>query len=350
MKALDEMMLSIRRMGEEDEPSGLPGKPVDLLLYAPCPVKLVIKDHIDAIIAEHAARGTELTAHIPMGCTSIDPYDPIYREADPDRLPGVVGSIGFGDFWRKEFVDNHLRSGVFEAALPAVVNPLHERAGLIDPRGCYTVYGVTPYVFMVDTRRLGGLPVPGAWEDILHPRYKGEVVMCGDGDDMADAVVLNLYKDFGMDGLRAMAANSKGLMHSSSMVKSVGSPDETAGAVYVIPAFFAYGTRQPDHIRIIWPRDGAAASPLYILAKKSERERLRDLIGFFSGGPGGGFAGIESAAWFAPAAHVDGSSPSGLPPEATLKWVGWDFIEDNNISALRDKLNALFRAMVKDKQ
>ncbi|MBI4803638.1 MAG: ABC transporter substrate-binding protein [Desulfovibrio sp.] len=340
MKALDDLMLSIRRMGEEDEVPALPEKPVDLLLYAPCPVKLVVKDAIDAIIAGYAASGQSVTAHIPMGCTSIDPYDPIYRQTDPDKLPGMIGSIGFGDFWRKEFVENHVLSGVFESVLPAVVNPLHHRAGLIDPRGAYTVYGVTPYVFMVDTRRLGGLPEPRAWEDILHPRYKGEVVMCGDGDDMADAVVLNLYKDFGMAGLEALAANSKGLMHSSSMVKSAGSSDQDAGAVYVIPAFFAESTRQPEHIKVIWPRDGAAASPLYLLAKKNQRERLAALAGFF----GSGFAAIESAGWFSP---MDGSIASKLPPEASLKWVGWDFIEQNDVSELRDKLNVLFRSMVR---
>ena len=342
MKALDDLMHSIRRMGEVEEAPALPEHPVDLLLYAPCPVKLVVKDGLDQIVAASAAQGQELSLHVPMGCTSIDPYDPIYRQDDPDKLPGIIGSIGFGDFWRKEFVANHVHAGVFEALRPAVVNPLHVKAGLIDPRGAYTVYGVTPYVFLADTRRLaslGGLPAPRTWEDILHPRYKGEVVMCGDGDDMADAVVLNLYKDFGMDGLSALAANSKGLMHSSSMVKSVGSKDEGAGAIYVIPAFFAESTRQPEHIKVIWPEDGAAASPLYLLVRRSQRERLAALAGFFAGG----FAAIESAAWFAP---MDGSVPGQLPPGASLKWVGWDFIENNDVNALRDKLNALFRSMV----
>jgi len=335
MKALDDLMLSIRRMGEEEETPVLPDKPVDLLLYAPCPVKLVVKDAIDAIASERS-----LTTHIPMGCTSIDPYDPIYRQPDPDKLPGIIGSIGFGDFWRRQFVTSHVRAGVFEAVLPPVVNPLHEKAGLVDPRGAYTVYGATPYVFMADTRRLGDKPLPRRWEDILNPRYQGEVVMCGDGDDMADAVVLNLYKDFGMQGLEALASVSKGLMHSSSMVKSAGSRDEDAGSIYVIPAFFAFSTRQPEHIKIIWPEDGAAASPLYLLARKSQRERLAKLAGFFASG----FSSIESAAWFAP---MDGTAASRLPEGASLKWVGWDFIEDNDVSGLRDKLNVLFRSMVR---
>ena len=339
MKALDELMLSIHRMGAEDRPE-LPEKPADLLLYAPCPVKLTVKDHIDRIIAGYTARGLSVAAHIPMGCTSIDPYDPVCWQEDPDSLPSVIASIGFGDFWRREFVDNHVRAGVFEAVLPARVNPLHERAGLIDPRGVYTVYGVTPYLFMLDTRRLGGLPEPRTWEDLLHPRYRKEVVMCGDGDDMADAVVLNLYKDFGMAGLLALADNCKGLMHSSSMVKSAGSSGEDAGAIYVIPAFFAESTRQPEHIKVVWPEDGAAASPLYFLAKKKERLRLTEIIEFFASG----FASIDSAAWFAPMAA---GATARLPAQARLKWVGWNFIEENDVNALRDQLNARFRAMVR---
>jgi hypothetical protein len=98
MKALEELMFSIRRVGEADNQPGLPGKPVDLLLYAPCPVKLGMKERIDRIITDFALRDTFLNIHIPMGCTSIDPYDPIYREEDADKLPAVIGSIGFGDF------------------------------------------------------------------------------------------------------------------------------------------------------------------------------------------------------------------------------------------------------------
>lgn len=340
MKALDDLMRSITDMAGPDEAAQTPGTPPDLLLYAPCPVKLVVKDHIEAIVEDEAAKGRELTAHIPMGCTSVDPYDPIHKIEDPNRLPGVIASIGFGDFWRKDFAATHVDAGVFQAVPAKTLSPLHERAGLADPRGFYTVYGATPYIFLVDTRRLGGRPAPRAWEDLLHPRFAGEVVMCGDGDDMADAVVLNLYKDFGMPGLEALAASSRTLMHSSSMVKSAGSGDKDAGTIYVIPAFFAYSTRHAAHVEIIWPSDGAAASPLYFLAKRGEAARLAPLTSFFSGG----FASIESAAWFAP---MDGSVPSRLPAEAKLKWIGWDFVERNDVNALRDKLNVLFRTMVR---
>jgi ABC-type Fe3+ transport system substrate-binding protein len=310
----------------------IPARDLDLLLYAPCPVKLVMKAEL-----EKSAPGA--TLHVPMGCTSIDPYDPLRDETDPGELPGVIASIGFGDFWKRGFAERFVDAGVFEAARPERLNPLYEAAGLLDPRGAYTIYGVTPYLFMVDEKALAGLPAPRTWAELLHPRYTGKIVMCGDGDDMADAVVLNMYKDFGAEGVEKLAAQCCALMHSSTMAKVAGTPEARGAAIFVMPAFFAYSTKQPAHVRALWPEDGAAASPLYFLAKRSERERLAPVIRFLLEG----FAGIPSAAWFAPQALPAGGSP--LPPEARLKWVGWDFIRKTDINALRDEMNARFRSL-----
>ena len=321
----------------------IPARELDLLLYAPCPVKLVMKAEM-----ERAVPGAAL--HVPMGCTSIDPYDPLRDATDPDELPGVIASIGFGDFWKHSFAERFVDTGVFQAMRPGRVNPLYEAAGLLDPgtpanpEGAYTIYGVTPYIFMVDEKLLDGLPAPRTWADLLDPRYKGRVVMCGDGDDMADAVVLNIYKEFGASGVECLAAQSRCLMHSSTMAKVAGTPEAKGGAIFVMPAFFAYSTKQPAHIRTIWPEDGAAASPLYFLAKRTEVARLTPVIDFLLGG----FAAIPSAAWFAPQAVLD--EPSPLPPEASLKWVGWDFIRNTDINALRDEMNGRFRSLHRQQQ
>jgi ABC-type Fe3+ transport system substrate-binding protein len=162
--------------------------------------------------------------------------------------------------------------------------------------------------------------------------------MCGDGDDMADAVLLSLYKDFGLDGVRGLAANVRGLMHSSTMAAKAGKGGK-GGAVHIIPAFFAESARQPAHVRVVWPDDGAAASPLYCLAKKSAHGRLAGLLEFFRTG----FASIPGADWFVPAS---GGGRSPLPPGARLKWVGWEFVEANDVNRLRDELGAAFRAML----
>lgn len=330
MKRLDHLLQSIRSM-EADEPLAH----ADLLLYSPCPVKLLVKERIEGISSTF---DPPLTTHIPMGCTSVDPYDPLYMETDPSRLPAVIASIGFGDFWRSCFVTEFVNTGLFQAVLPETIHPLYLDAGMLDPAGAYTIYGVTPYIFLVDRRKLGDKPAPRTWADILDPLYKGDLVMCGDGDDMADAVLLNIFKDHGLDGLTALADNTMSLMHSARMPKVCGTNAPDAGAIFIIPLFFAESTRLPEHVDVVWPDDGAAASPLYLLAKKSEQDRLAPLLQFFTTG----FADIDSATWFIP---IDGSRPNRLPAGAKLKWVGWDYIRANDINTLRDELAARFQML-----
>ena len=50
------------------------------------------------------------------------------------------------------------------------------------------------------------------------------------------------------------------------------------------------------HVEVVWPEDGAAASPLYLLAQKTEKQRLAPVLDFFAND----FGDIDSAAWFIP--------------------------------------------------
>ena len=60
-------------------------------------------------------------------------------ESDEQKLPAVIASIGFGDFWRGEFVRRFVNTGVFESVQPRVLNPLYADAGLTDPAGAYRI-------------------------------------------------------------------------------------------------------------------------------------------------------------------------------------------------------------------
>ena len=335
MKILDQLMASVKESGQQETPDPAD---LDLLLYSPCPVKLAVKERLDAVAREYEEQGDPINIHIPMGCTSVDPYDPLHLETDPDKLPGIIASIGFGDFFRKGFADRFVNTGVFEAVLPEKVHPLHEQAGIVDPEGRYTVYSLTPYIFMVDTVRLGDIPLPRRWEDLLDPKYRGQINMCGDGDDMADAALMCVYKDFGMEGIEKLAANAAGLMHSSRMGKSGGAAN--GGGIYILPYFFAETSKQPKHMKVIWPEDGTAASPIYFLAKSSARPRLDKVLEFFTKG----FGEIPSTKWFLP---LGGPVPETLSPDAKIKWVGWDFIRENDITKVRDELNSTFRRLVR---
>lgn len=334
MKSLNDLLVSIQQADAKEEYSP---EELDLLLYAPCPLKSAVKERLDTLTSLFKIRENALRIHIPMGCAATDLYDRLDKETEAGKLPALIASIGFGDFFRKGFVQRFVDQGVFKAPRLSQVHPLHQKAGIVDPKGRYVIYGVTPYIFLVDTRRLGNKPLPRCWEDLLHPRYRGQISMYGDDDDMADAVLINIYKEFGQRGIARFAANTFDLMQSADMARAAGV--HRSGAIYILPYFFTESTLQPKHMKIIWPEDGAAASPLYFLVKQSEQKRLERLISFFTLGIGT----ILSAQWFLP---LGGPAPASLPPNAEIKWVGWNFIETHNIAELRDQLNGAFRQMV----
>ena len=118
-----------------------------------------------------------------------------------------------------------------------------------------------------------------------------------------------------MPGIEALAANAHGLLHSSRMGKSGGSG--TGGGIYILPYFFAETSQQPEHMRVIWPEDGTAASPIYLLAKRSARPRLDALLDFFTRGFGEDpQRALVPAHWAAP-------SRTACPPRrASDGWAG----------------------------
>lgn len=50
---------------------------------------------------------------------------------------------------------------------------------LIDPYGSYTLYGIYPYVMMIDETRIGSLPRPREWADLMNPVYEDNVIVIG---------------------------------------------------------------------------------------------------------------------------------------------------------------------------
>ena len=128
-------------------------------------------------------------------------------------------------------------------------------------------------------------------------------------------------------------------MHSSRMAKIAGSTETDAEAIFIIPWFFAESGRHPSFVSVIWPEDGAASSPLYFLARESEHQRLAEVIRFFTEI----FPTLESSWTFAPLGFTDTSQ---IPSEASLKWIGWDYIREHDINTLRDQLGIRFRSLL----
>ena len=270
---------------------------------------------------------------MPAGCQSANVYDDLWRTADASELPGLISETGFGDFNRPEFVHRWLDTGTFAPLPDAEVRPEFREAGLVDPRGWHRVYGANPEVILVDLRRLGARPLPRIWADVLHPRFRRDVIISGEPGDIHESLLFGLYRDQGEAGLAALGANVRDFMHPAEMAKTAGSQNPQGAALYLLPGFFARSGPHRATTQIVWPEEGAYLTPLYVLKKRDARPAAALPLDYLCG-----------ADW---AAYLDkiGLAPAragSLPLPGKLRWIGWDFVRDHDLEALRAPLNAAF--------
>ncbi len=306
---------------------------LDYLGWAPCPIRTELRQRLHRHFLAAARRSeTEPVWFMPAGCHSSNVYDDVWRTADAAELPGLISETGFGDFNRPEFVRRWLDTGVF-ARIPDDVRPEFREAGLVDPRGLHRVYGANPEVVLVDLKRLGERPLPRSWADLIHPRFRRDVIISGESGDIHESLLFGLYRDHGEAGLAALGANVRDFMHPAEMAKTAGSQSPRGAALYVLPGFFARSGPHRAATQIVWPDEGAYLTPLYLLRKRDAGPATAVVLDYLLGGE-----------WAAHLAKV-GLVPARVgspPPPGRLRWVGWDFVRENDIEALRPALNGAF--------
>jgi ABC-type Fe3+ transport system substrate-binding protein len=330
----------------EEEQQGSPERP-DFLGYPPCAFKHTFKEGIDGVLGMHRKNtGNILKGYFPEGCDSgsSDPYGDIWRVTQIDHFPDVVASMGFGDFFRKDFVERFVRKGHFKSVWDGPVNEPFEGAGFRDPDGWYTIYAVMPFVMLIDKKKLGNLQAPRHWRDLLELEFQGNVIIPGGEGHIVDALLLYFFKEHGLKGITMLAANVRRVWHPARMAGTAGTSNPEGAAVYVLPWFFAHSCPKTDATSIVWPEDGALANPMYLLVKESRRKEVSAIVEYITGPD----LGRKSADSFFPV--LNPLVQNRLPEGALFKWLGWDYIKSHDPAELRDSAYTVFVSAWKEAQ
>lgn len=313
---------------------------LNFLSYTPCVFRNTFKEGLDrALKAHHRKTGNAFKNYGPiMGCHNCtdDPYEGLWQRPDIDSFPDAIASKGFSDFFRRQFMERFVKQGCFTNVWEGPVNALFDKAGLIDPDGWFTVYSVIPFVILVDKRKLGDLPAPRRWSDLLDPRYRGNVIFAGPGDRLADTPLIHLYAEHGDEGLMRLAANVRSIWSGAEIAKEAGSTNSSGAAIYVLSWFFARSCPRTDAVSVIWPDDGAAVGPIYMLVKRARAKEAAPAINYVLSTE----FGLKSAQSCFPVIHpgVDNQLPEG----ASFKWIGWDYVKSHDTIELTDRAQELF--------
>lgn len=315
----------------------------------PCPVRVPLQEGFDAFIADFEQKNNQkVSCDLKAASMGLDwLIDDVVNQEDAGNLADVFISAGFDLFFDEKLMGKFKKQQVFKDSTG--FNRLNsnfdnEAICLKDPDGHYSMIGVVPAVFLVNTKELGDREIPRTWADIFKPEFKNSVSLPISDFDLFNSMLLHIYKAYGEEGVKGLGTCLLSSMHPSQMVKSNRQKQERP-AVTIMPYFFTKMVKQGGDMVAIWPEDGAIISPIFMLTKKETLEQSQPIIDFFASEQ---VAEILSHQGLFPS--VNPNIDNRLPEANKFMWLGWDYINNNDIGQLIKKCESIFNGAVQQQQ
>ncbi len=310
----------------------------------PCPVRIPLLEELKKITNNF---NKSVATNLKAASQGLDWLkESISTNSSAEEFSDIFVSAGFDLFFDKKLMDKFRRRGVFKDTTG--INELNEvfkrdDVNLLDPEGDYSIIGIVPAVFLINREELNGREAPKSWEDILSPKFANSVSFPVSDFDLFNAILINIYKKHGKDGIDNLGRSMMKSQHPAQMVKEGGRKKEGEPAVTIMPYFFTRMARRFPHMEFVWPEDGAIISPIFMLVKKDSLPEVQPLVDFFASNKVGKILAEQ------------GLFPSVLPEinnnlkeEAKFMWPGWNFLRSENIGVLINELTEQFNNQIKE--
>ncbi|MCC3144467.1 ABC transporter substrate-binding protein [Halanaerobium sp. Z-7514] len=308
----------------------------------PCPVKNSLTEELEKIRGEidynleldlkSASQGLEW---LKNGFEDIE---------SEDELFDIFISAGFDLFFDRDLMDRFRRQDVFADAtgIEKLNSDFEEQnIDLLDPEGDYSVLSIVPAVFLVNEEELNGRDIPRSWEEVMSEEFANSVSLPVSDFDLFNAILLNIYKSYGKEGVRKLGRSMQKAQHPSQMIKEGGRKAQNQAAVTIMPYFFTRMAKRFPHMQFIWPEDGAVISPIFMLSKKQKKQKLKKIIDLMASEKIGRILS-EQGLFPSVLAGID----NNLPQNAKFMWPGWKFLREENPGQLLKELEAEFNNAV----
>lgn len=304
-----------------------------------CPLKFTFKDALEELEKTHVKdTGLKRKCYVEAGKQTNDSCDELWSNPDPDLFPSLLLSKEFNQYLGEDFRETMMNQGYFTADFydSLTINPRFTQAGILDPEKQYGVYAVMADVLLINRKQLGTLSVPMTRKELLDPRYKDQIVLFGkDRSEISNATFLYIYKEFGLDGICKLAHNVKYALHGSQMSKMAGSSNPNGAGIYLVSWFFAKTCVKPG-VEIYFPTDGCMTLPMYMLVRKDRMDAVKDITDYILGDE---FARACQKAY---TPFVNANIPDGMPRDAALAWLGWDYIRSHDLNQIAEQCKNTF--------
>lgn len=306
---------------------------VKVIGLLPCPVRVPLLEQFDAFVEKSEY---DIEYDLKAASHGLEWLKGTVRnESDYNNLADIYLSAGFDLFFDENLMGKFKKANVFKDAVK-YKDYNHEFENLRDPSGDYSILAVVPAVFLVNSKELNGREIPKTWADLLKPEFEKSVSLPVSDFDLFNAILLNIYKLYGDEGVKKLGKSLIQNLHPAQMVKSdrmtINRPTVT-----IMPYFFTRMTKEGGTMIPVWPEDGAIISPVFMLTKREKVDKMQDLIDFFSSKAVGE---ILSHKGFFPS--VNPEVVNGTPEGKKYMWIGWDYIYNNNLQEQMHHCEDLF--------
>jgi len=271
--------------------------------------------------------------------------DSLEKSESAEVMADIFISAGFDLFFDKDLIGKYKSQNVFNdiTGIEQYNKDFdNEYIKLKDPDKQYSMIGVVPAVFLINTDELDGRKVPNSWEELLTEEFENKVSLPIGDFDLFNAILLNIYNKYGEIGVSKLGKSLLKSMHPSEMVKSHVKKTNKP-IVTIMPYFFTKMTKNGGPMKAVWPSDGAIISPIFMLTKQSKADKLKPIVDYFASKEIGE---ILSHNGRFPSVNPDVDNM--ISAEHKYMWIGWDFIKENDIGNLIKHCEKIFNDSVKE--
>lgn len=303
----------------------------------PCPVRIPLLEGFNSFLENHPE--IKVNYELKAASSGLDWLkEDVIKANRPEALSDMFISAGFDLFFEKELMGKFKAQGIFKdiTGVDRYNRDFNnDEISLKDPSGDYSMLAVVPAIFLVNRDELNGREYPKTWADILKPEFAKSVSLPISDFDLFNAILVNIYKLYGEEGVRNLGRSLLESMHPAQMVKSDKQKIKRP-TITIMPFFFSKMTRADGPMQTQWPEDGAIISPIFMLTKREKSQELKEITKFLASKEVGE---ILSHKGFFPSVNPEVENPTS---GKKFMWVGWDYIYNNDIGELVRKCEKLF--------
>ncbi len=264
--------------------------PIEDALVLQTPVSKFITDAALKAFAEHAKERWGVTVKVSaLHAGTPVSYGRIVEwkgRPEADIFWGGESAL-FDDLAEKKLlVKLDLSKEAWESIPPSIGKP--KPIFLKDPKGFWVGTALEPYGLVYHPKLLArlGVPPPKDWEDLLHPKLKGNVAQCAPTRSSSshatyEVILQGLGSDKGWEWLQKLAAYSGIFTARSRDVPSVVAKGEFA-AGFAVPSYMAFEEKLAGFdIKFVAPKTAwITPEPMGILAGAKHPKAARAFVEF----------------------------------------------------------------------